>query len=145
VLAVQCMVSSAWCIVCILQYTAHCTLHTAHYTLYAIYYTLYTIYYTFVERARFNTIRTPPCACPPHSMLYTLLHTSPPTPHLRGLAQNKLTGLIPPLPFVQYSDFCALTDEDNRPGNCTTPNCNHFKCPLPGTLKGVTTCGVYCE
>jgi hypothetical protein len=40
---------------------------------------------------------------------------------------NKLTGIVPPLPFEQYNGSCAL----DRPGNCTEPDCNHFKCPLP--------------
>jgi hypothetical protein len=45
-----------------------------------------------------------------------------------SLSKNALTGLVPPLPFKQYSGgHCALDD----PGYCTEPNCNHFKCPLP--------------
>jgi Leucine-rich repeat (LRR) protein len=40
---------------------------------------------------------------------------------------NKLTGIVPPLPFEQYNGSCAL----DRPGYCTEPDCNHFKCPLP--------------
>jgi hypothetical protein len=34
---------------------------------------------------------------------------------------------VPPLPFAQYTQFCALDD----PSGCVKPNCNHFKCPLP--------------
>jgi hypothetical protein len=43
------------------------------------------------------------------------------------LNSNKLTGIVPPLPFAQYSDGCYL----DSPDYCTEPECNHFKCPLP--------------
>jgi Leucine-rich repeat (LRR) protein len=49
---------------------------------------------------------------------------------------NQLKGLLPPLPFAQYTDNgygdgCFLDD----PSDCTEPNCNHFKCPLPAGHK----------
>jgi hypothetical protein len=48
------------------------------------------------------------------------------------LDRNRLTGLVPSLPFAQYNfnGGCIL----NLPSGqytCTEPNCNHFKCPLP--------------
>jgi Leucine-rich repeat (LRR) protein len=46
------------------------------------------------------------------------------------LSSNHLTGLVPSLPFAQYntdSGRCVLDDASD----CTEPNCNHFKCPLP--------------
>jgi hypothetical protein len=49
------------------------------------------------------------------------------------LRDNALTGLVPPLPFKQYSMVCDL----DYPG-CTEPKCNHFKCPLPA---GSEQCG----
>jgi hypothetical protein len=51
-----------------------------------------------------------------------------------------LTGLVPPLPFKQYDNGgCWL---DNQP--CYTPNCNHFKCPLPaGSEQCTYTTGHY--
>jgi hypothetical protein len=55
-----------------------------------------------------------------------------------GLNDNALTGLVPPLPFKQYSGGCAL----DLPDDCTEPNCNHFKCPLPA---GSEQCSVHCK
>jgi hypothetical protein len=48
-----------------------------------------------------------------------------PTSH-SDLAHNSLTGLVPPLPFKQYSNGCGLDDPDGCGATC-----NHFKCPLP--------------
>ena len=55
------------------------------------------------------------------------------------LSDNALTGLVPPLPFKQYSNYCYL----DAPDHCVEPNCNHFKCPLPaGHLQCKT---VHCK
>jgi hypothetical protein len=43
----------------------------------------------------------------------------------RSLAQNILTGTVPPLPFSQYAGECYFDSLDD--GDRT----NHFKCPLP--------------
>jgi hypothetical protein len=49
---------------------------------------------------------------------------------------NRLTGLLPSLPFAQYTyaesyyGQCALALPSGQFA-CTEPNCNHFKCPLP--------------
>ena len=46
-----------------------------------------------------------------------------------GVFRNQLTGLVPELPFAQYTGICAI-----GPGN-------HFKCPLPsGSDKCQVTC-----
>jgi hypothetical protein len=71
-----------------------------------------------------------------------------------SLHTNKLTGLVPPLPFAQYTDpkhggLCFL----DFPAYCINePNCNHFKCPLPAgseqckrTSLGETGPGVHCK
>jgi hypothetical protein len=55
------------------------------------------------------------------------------------LHDNALTGLVPPLPFKQYGGIGSCTPDIpgdgicclDSPGQCTEPNCNHFKCPLP--------------
>jgi hypothetical protein len=49
------------------------------------------------------------------------------------LSLNALTGFVPPLPFKQYSNGCALNDS-----GCTEDgdhDCNHFRCPLPAGSK----------
>jgi Leucine-rich repeat (LRR) protein len=63
------------------------------------------------------------------------------------LVGNQLTGLVPPLPFEQYTDGdagdCTL-DSDG----CNEPDCNHFKCPLPATsdkCKSGASAGVHCK
>jgi hypothetical protein len=59
------------------------------------------------------------------------------------LDNNALTGLVPPLPFKQYSVGCYL----DNPG-CTEPNCNHFKCHLPAgneQCKWHGGAGVHCK
>jgi hypothetical protein len=45
-----------------------------------------------------------------------------------NLAQNKLTGPVPPLPFAQYTFVCVL---DAGAGSPDLPNHNRFACPLP--------------
>jgi hypothetical protein len=58
------------------------------------------------------------------------------------LDENALTGLVPPLPFKQFE--CVL----DYPDDCTEPNCNHFKCPLPAgseQCKAGGDAGVHCK
>jgi hypothetical protein len=54
---------------------------------------------------------------------------------------NALTGLVPPLPFKQYSYRCKLD---------YTGGSNHFKCPLPAGSEqcdagGGAGSGVHCK
>jgi hypothetical protein len=62
-----------------------------------------------------------------------------------SLEDNSLTGLVPPLPFKQYSYWCSLDAPDSCPG----PGfCNHFKCPLPAgseQCKANGGVGVHCK
>jgi hypothetical protein len=52
------------------------------------------------------------------------------------LDQNNLGGIVPPLPFEQYSTgtptsgACSL----DNPKLCQGPVCNRFSCPLPANL-----------
>ena len=66
------------------------------------------------------------CACLPCT------HPTPlPCPrHCRALYDNHLSGVVPPLPFSQYTDFCNIGGT------------NDFACPLP---DGAADCGdPYC-
>jgi hypothetical protein len=47
------------------------------------------------------------------------------------LCDNALAGLVPPLPFKQYSGRYGCLLGAGSDDDCTGPNCNHFKCPLP--------------
>jgi hypothetical protein len=64
---------------------------------------------------------------------------------LLWLYDNRLTGLVPSLPFAQYTNGeCRL----DAPSACTKPSCNHFKCPLPAGHKQCTNGtdpGVHCK
>jgi hypothetical protein len=65
-----------------------------------------------------------------------------------ALAYNRLTGLVPSLPFAQYTGNvgCRL-DSPSGQYACTEPNCNHFKCPLPAGSKQCKDegAGVHCK
>jgi hypothetical protein len=68
------------------------------------------------------------------------------------LTYNRLTGLVPSLPFAQYADagggLCLLEDPPEGSFGCTEPNCNHFKCPLPAgseQCKYGSDPGVHCK
>jgi hypothetical protein len=68
------------------------------------------------------------------------------------LYSNRLTGLLPPLPFAQYNydgNGCDLDNPSDARYHCTEPNCNHFKCPLPAGSEQCTwdqgVPGVHCK
>jgi hypothetical protein len=71
---------------------------------------------------------------------------------------NKLTGVVPPLPFAQYCGderthppfcTCHLDAPVNSGCACTEPQCNHFSCPLPANSEKCTWAsgevGVQCK
>jgi hypothetical protein len=66
------------------------------------------------------------------------------------LNNNRLTGLVPSLPFAQYTDRYGGECVLDNPTGCTEPNCNHFKCPLPAGSEqckdaSVSGPGVHCK
>jgi hypothetical protein len=61
-----------------------------------------------------------------------------------ALYDNRLTGLLPPLPFAQYTGGDPGYGCHLDAPSCTEPNCNHFKCPLPAGSKQCNG-GVHCK
>jgi hypothetical protein len=69
-----------------------------------------------LTRSRSMTLPPPP---PPA----VCMNRGRPSPRGRNLYGNQLTGLVPPLPFAQYTNYCYLQYGD--------PPSNKFACPLP--------------
>jgi hypothetical protein len=61
------------------------------------------------------------------------------------LAQNRLTGLVPPLPFSQYNGSTNGGCGFDAPDECGRGSgCNHFRCPLPHGAKSYP-CYIHCK
>jgi hypothetical protein len=67
------------------------------------------------------------------------------------LSSNQLTGLVPPLPFAQYTggQYGCVLDEPAYCQGGPSGDCNHFKCPLPAGSEqcrnGAESVGVHCK